>query len=202
MERESVDASDLHVRVEDLESKYEKLQNALMGVEIEIEKMNLNLRELATKVNRAISVSMVNINQLQQCVRHYFSSNEQALVSVLPNNIIIQLPWSVPREGKWIQRLQFTPAKSSEPAYCVFYDSNGIAGTQNCYSVDEFLAILETYYPVDPLPMGISGASEARLTVLEEKVARIKSHLQIQMGSFAKLTDVVATHIDTTSVLK
>ncbi len=46
MERESVDASDLHVRVEDLESKYEKLQNALMGVEIEIEKMNLNLREL------------------------------------------------------------------------------------------------------------------------------------------------------------
>lgn len=197
MERESVDASDLHVRVEDLESKYEKLQNALMGVEIEIENMKLNLRELATKVNRAISVSMVNINQLQQCVRHYFSGNEQALVSVLPDNIIIQLPWSVPREGKWIQRLEFTPAKSSEPAYCVFYDSSGKAGIQNCYSVDEFLAILTTYYPVDDsIPM------RARLTVLEERVARIKSHLQIQMGSFAKLTDVVATHIDTTSVLK
>ena len=202
MERESVDASDLHVRVEDLESRNEELEKALMKVEIEIEGMNLKIRQLATQVNRAIPVSMVKINQLQQCVRDYFSDNVQAQVSVLPDKIIIILPNNVLREGKWIQRLQFTPAIYNEPAFCVFYDSSGNADTQNCYSVDEFLAILKTYYPVNSSSMGISNSSEARLTVLEERVARIKSHLQIQMGSFAKLTDVVATHIDTTSVLK
>jgi len=87
---DSVNASDLQTRIEDLESKNQELDTTLVNIRIDIENINMSIRELRTKLNIAIPVIEDMNKKIQELTTKV---NSMILEADVPSAIPTQKQW-------------------------------------------------------------------------------------------------------------